>query len=72
MLTIDGAILVAEETAKKREEEANRLSKDDVYYKSIQQRELLREAEEQRQIADWLRELQQFRDESRRIVDDGR
>lgn len=72
MLTIDGAILVAEETAKKREEEANRLSEDDVYYKSIQQRELLREAEEQHQIASWLRELQQFRDESRHFVDDGR
>lgn len=72
MLTLEGAIWVAEETAKKKEEEAKKVSQNAVTYKSIKERGLLDEAAQQRQLAEWLRELQQFRRDSAKLVDDRR
>lgn len=71
-LTLEGAIWMAEEKAKKKEEEAKKVSQNTVTYKSIKERDLLDEAAQQRQLAEWLRELKQFRKESAKLVDDGR
>ena len=70
-MTIDDAITHIEEEAARLKKKAEALDKG-RFLKSIECRDCLKSVEEYHQLADWLRELQHFRDESRRIVDDGR
>ena len=70
-MTIDDAIAHIEEEATRIEEKIKALDKGTTI-KSIQQRDLLKCAEEHHQLAGWLKELKQFRAESARIVDGGK
>ena len=71
MLTIDDAIAHIEEEAARLEKKAKVLDKGKIF-KSIECRDCLKSVEEYHQLADWLRELKQFRAESARIIDDGK